>query len=78
MATTWPASAERRGDHAVGVGLEIGIAELIAREVERALGALEAAFGLVLRRFLAVEIRDRGEAARLERGVALEIGCWPG
>ena len=31
-----------RGDHAVGVGLEVGIAERIAGEVERALGALRA------------------------------------
>ncbi len=56
---------QRRGDHAVGVGLEVGIAELVAREVERAPGALEAPFGFVLRRLLAVEVGDRRVAARL-------------
>ena len=63
IATTWPGSAERRGDDAVGVGLEVGIAELVAREIERAPRALEPAFGLVVRRLLAVEVGDRGEAA---------------
>ena len=64
----------RRGDYAVRVGLEIGIAELVACEVERALGAYEAAFGLVLCRSLAVEVGNRREAARLERRIALEVG----
>ena len=65
---------QRRGDHAVGVGLEFGIGELIAREVERALGALEPPFGLVLGGLLAIEVGDRRIAAPSQRGVALEIG----
>ena len=64
----------RRRDHAVGVGLEIGIGELVAGEVERAAGAPEAAFGFVVRRLLAVVFGDRRVAARLQRGVAVEIG----
>ena len=58
---------ERRRDDAVGVGLEIGIAELVARELERTPRALDAAFGFVLRQLLAVEVRDRRKAALAQR-----------
>ena len=64
-----------RGDHAVGVGLEVGIAELHcgARSSAR-LARCEPPFGLVIRRLLAVEVGDRREALALERGVALQVG----
>ena len=65
---------ERGRDHAVGIGLELGIVELAVGEIEGALGALEPPFGLVLRRLLAIEVGDRGLAARLQRGIALEVG----
>ena len=65
---------KRCRDHAVGIGLEVGIVELVVREVERALGALEPPFGLILRRLLAIEVGDRGPAARLQRGIAFEVG----
>src|SRR2546430_8913065 len=52
------------------VGLELGIGELIARKLERAAGAFETAFGLVLGGFLAVEIGDCREAAGLEGRIA--------
>ena len=58
---------ERRRDDAVGVGLQFGVGELIARELERTLGPLDAAFGFVLRQLLAVEVRDRREAALAQR-----------
>ena len=65
---------ERRRDDAVGVGFQFGVAELVACELERALGALDAAFGFVLRQLLAVEVRDRREAALAQCHVALMIG----
>ena len=68
---------QRRRNHAVGIGLEIGIGELVAGEVERAPRALEAPFGFVLGRLLAIEVGDRGIAACLQRGVALEsAAAW--
>ena len=65
---------QRRRDDAVGVGLEVAVGELVAREIERAPGAFEPAFGFVLRPLLAVEVGDRRVAARAQRRVALEIG----
>ena len=50
---------QRRRDDAVGVGLELRIGELIAGKIERALRALEAAFGLVLGGLLAIVVGDR-------------------
>ena len=65
---------EGGGDHAVGVGLEIGIGELIARQIERALRAVEAALCFIACRLLAVEIDDRGPAVGLELRIAVEVG----
>ena len=48
---------QRRGYDAVGIRLEIGIAVLIARQVEGAPGALEPPFGFVVGRLLALEVR---------------------
>ena len=56
---------KRRRDDAVGIGLKIGIVELIAGEIERAASALEPSFGFVVGRLLAIEVGDRGPAARL-------------
>src|SRR4029078_9586888 len=53
--------------------LELGIVELVARQIERALGTREPAFRLALRGGLAIEIGDRRVTARLERLIALEI-----
>jgi hypothetical protein len=61
------------GDHAGGVGLEVGIVELVLREVERAPGAVEAALCLVARRLLALEVRRRRPTLALELCVTLEI-----
>jgi hypothetical protein len=44
------------------------------REIEGALGALKPPFGLILRRLLAIEVGDRGPAAHLQRGIAVEVG----
>src|SRR5262249_29169143 len=64
---------KRCRDYTVGIGLEVGIVELVVRKVERALGTLEASFGLVLRRLLAIEIGGRGPATRLQRSIAFEV-----
>jgi hypothetical protein len=64
---------EGRGNDTVGIRLEVGIAELIARKVERAPGAFEPRFRFVLRRLLAVEVGHRCVAARLQGGGALVI-----
>ena len=65
---------QRRGDDAVGIRPEVGIAALIARQLERAPGTLEPPFGFVFRRLLAVEVRDRGVATPLQRRVTLIVG----
>jgi hypothetical protein len=62
------------GDHAVGVGLELGTGELIARQIERAPRAIEPALCFIGCRLLAVEVGDRGPAVGLELRMALEIG----
>ena len=66
---------ERRRDDAVGVGFQFGVAELIARQLERTLRPLDAAFGFVLGELLAVEVGDRREAALAQRDVALMVGA---
>src|SRR5215467_9457350 len=63
---------QRCRDVAVGISLQLGIIQLIAREVERTPRALEATFRLVLRRTLALEIGGRSIAARFQRVVAVE------
>jgi hypothetical protein len=50
-------------DNPVGIGLEIGIVELVVREIERALGTLKATFGLILGRLLAIEVGDETQPA---------------
>ncbi len=62
-----------RGDHAGGVGLEVRIIELVAREIEGTSGAVEATLRLVARRFLALEIGRGCPALALELGVSLEV-----
>ena len=41
-----------RCDHAIRIGLEIGIGELVAGEIERAASAGETAIGFIVGRFL--------------------------
>src|SRR5262245_60737332 len=70
---TW--LGERGGDHAVGVGLEIGIGELIARQIECAPRAVEAALCFIACRLLAVKVGDRRPAVSPNLRIALEISC---
>ena len=74
MSSDLPGFGRSRGDDAVGVGLELRIRELVAREIERAAGALDPALGFVSGGVLAVEIGNRCEAAGLQRRVALRLG----
>src|SRR5205823_9685857 len=67
---TW--LGERGGDHAVGIGLEVGIGELVAREIERALRAVEAALCFIACRLLAVEVGQRGPTAEIGRASCRE------
>ena len=55
-------------------GLELGIGELVAREVERPLRAFEPALRLVLRGLLAFVVCDGRIAARLQAGEAQLVG----
>jgi hypothetical protein len=50
---------KRRRNDAFGIGPKVGIAMLIAGEIERAAGALEPPFRFVVGSFFALEIRDR-------------------
>ena len=61
-------------DHPVGVGLQLGIADLMPGEVEGAVGAVEPGLRLVAGELLPVEIGGGGVALRLERVVALKVG----
>src|SRR5204862_23964 len=69
---TW--FGERGGDHAVGIGLEIGVGELVARKIKRAPRALKATLCFIARCLLAVKVGDRGPAVGLELRIALEVG----
>ena len=55
-----------------GAGLSHVAYGLIARELERTPGPLQAPFRLAFRRFLAIELCDRGVAVRAQRCVAVD------
>jgi hypothetical protein len=63
-----------RGDHAIGVGLELRIGKLIACQIKCALRPLQPAVGLILGGLLAIVVGNRRIAALAQRAIAQLVG----
>src|SRR5262249_37249247 len=64
---------KRSRAHAFGIGPKICLVYLDAPKVVSAPRTREPAFGFIRRRLLAIEVGDRGPAAGLQSGIAVEV-----